>query len=110
MGHAITAEELLAEMKAMPATERNRFFTLLGAQLFQDETFTHEQVFGHLAGDTFTAQEAAEYLEVSIATFWRYVRSGKLTPAQRVGRSQMFATRDLKDFKRALREVKRKSG
>lgn len=108
MGHAITAEGLLAEMKTMPVAERSRFFTLLGAQLFQNDTFTHEQVFGHLAGDEFTAQEAAEYLEVSIATFRRYVRGGKLTPVHRVGRSQMFATKSLKDFKRSLREVRQK--
>ena len=106
MGHAISAEELLDEIKMMPVAERSRFFTLLGAQLFQVENFSHDQVFGHLANELFTAQEAAEYLEVSIATFRRYVRNGKLTPAQRVGRSQMFATRNLKDFKRSLREVR----
>ncbi|MHB8987858.1 MAG: helix-turn-helix domain-containing protein [Desulfobulbia bacterium] len=106
MGHAISAEELLDEIKMMPVAERSRFFTLLGAQLFQAENFSHDQVFGHLANELFTAQEAAEYLEVSIATFRRYVRNGKLTPAQWVGRSQMFATRNLKNFKRSLREVR----
>lgn len=106
MGHAISAEELLAEIKTMPVAERSRFFTLLGAQLFQAENLSHDQVFGHLANELFTAQEAAEYLEVSIATFRRYVRNGKLTPAQWVGRSQMFAARNLKDFKRSLREVR----
>jgi excisionase family DNA binding protein len=107
MRHAATAEELLAEMKAMPLVERSRFFTLLAEKFFQDDNFTHEQVFGHLADDSFTAQEASEYLEVSIATFRRYVQSGKLKPFHRVGRSQMFATRDLKAFKKSLREVKR---
>lgn len=107
MRHASTAEELLAEMKAMPSTERSRFFALLAAKFFQDDNFTHEQVFGHLADDTFTAQEAAEYLEVSIATFRRYVQSGKLKPFHRVGRSQMFATRDLKAYKQSLRDVRR---
>lgn len=105
MSHA-TAEELLAEMKALPLTERSRFFALLGAKFFQDDNFTHEQVFGHLADGLFTAREAAEYLEVSIATFRRYVRSGKLKPLHRLGRSQMFATRDLKTFKQSLRDVR----
>jgi excisionase family DNA binding protein len=103
MSHATTAEELLAEMKTMPPAERRRFFTLLAEKIFQDDDFTHEQVFGHLADDPFTAYEAAEYLEVSIATFRRYVQSGKIKPSHHVGRSQMFATRDLKDYKQFLR-------
>lgn len=103
MSHAITAEELLDEMKAMPSAERSRFFSLLGARFFQDDDFTHADVFGHLAGDAFTAREAAEYLEVSMATFRRYVQGGKIKPSQVVGRSQMFATSDLKALKRLLR-------
>jgi len=107
MQHITSAEELLAEMKAMPAAERSRFFALLGARIFQDDNYSHEQVFGHLADDTFTAKEASEYLEVSIATFRRYVQSGKFKPTHCVGRSQMFATRDLKTFKKLLRDIKR---
>lgn len=103
MSHTLTAEELLDEMKAMPAVERSRFFTLLGERFFQDGNFSHADVFGHLAEDAFTAQEAAEYLEVSIATFRRYVQGGRLIPTSVVGRSQMFAVRDLKAFKRRLR-------
>lgn len=107
MGHALTAEDLFAEIKGMPATERSRFFALLGEVLFQDVDCSHEQLFGHLADAEFTASEAAEYLEVSVPTFRRYVQSGRLRPANLVGRSQMFATRDLKVLKRSLREVKR---
>lgn len=107
MRHVTTAEELLAMMKAMPPIERGRFFTLLTEKLFQDDDFTHEQVFGHLAENPFTAHEAAEYLEVSIATFRRYVQSGKIAPMHHVGRSQMFATRDLQAYKQSLRDVKR---
>lgn len=40
MRHATTAKELLAEMKAMPSSERNRFFTLLATKLFQDDNFS----------------------------------------------------------------------
>ena len=100
MKQAITAERLLDEMKAMPAAELSRFFALLGARFLEDDNYTHQQMFGHLADDEFTAHEAAEYLEVSMATFRRYVRSGKLSPIHLVGRSQMFATRDLKALKR----------
>jgi excisionase family DNA binding protein len=38
----------------------------------------HQQLFGHLARDEFTADEAAEYLEVSMSTFRRFVASGRL--------------------------------
>jgi len=107
MGQATTAEELLAEMKMMPLSERSRFFNLLAANFFQDDNFSHEQVFGHLDSALFTAQEAAEYLEVSIATFRRYVQSGKLKPNHQVGRSQMFSTPDLKAYKKLLSNVKR---
>jgi len=107
MGHALTAEDLFAEMKTMPATERSRFFAMLGEVLFQGDDCSHEQLFGHLAEAEFTAPEAAEYLEVSMPTFRRYVQGGKLKPSHRVGRSQMFATRALKAFKRSLRDVKR---
>jgi len=44
-----------------------------------------------LAEDDFTAAEAAEYLEVSMATFRHFVRDGKLASHAEVGRSQLFA-------------------
>ena len=105
MGHAITAEELFATVRNMPSSERARFFSLLGAHAFQED-FSHEQVFGDLADDEFTAAEAAEYLEVSMATFRRYVQSEKINPSHVVGRNQLFSTKALKSFKQALREVK----
>ena len=101
MSHAMTAEELFQDLKAMPTTERSKFFMLLANTIFQEENYTHEQVFGHLATDEFTVQEAADYLEMSVANFRRYVQSGKLKPVNTVGRNQLFATRDLKAFKRA---------
>ena len=106
MNHAMTAEDLLSEIKAMPSSERGRFFALLGMKLFQDENATHEQVFGHLTDAEFTAQEAAEYLEISIATLRRYVQGGKLHPHNVVGRNQLFAAYDLRSLKRSLRNVK----
>jgi excisionase family DNA binding protein len=105
MGHTVTAEEVFATVRNMPSTERSRFFALLGANAFHDD-FSHEQVFGDLTDDAFNASEASEYLEVSMATFRRYVQSGKIKPSRIIGRNQLFATKDLKPFKRALREMK----
>lgn len=53
--------------------------------LFQNDDLTHDQVFGHLVDDVFTAHEAAEYLEVSIATFRCHVQSGKIKPSKTLG-------------------------
>jgi excisionase family DNA binding protein len=50
----------------------------------------------------FSAEEAAEYLEVSIPTLRRHVQSGKLKPSAVFGRSQLFSTSDLKLLKQKL--------
>ncbi|MEI8162040.1 MAG: helix-turn-helix domain-containing protein [Betaproteobacteria bacterium] len=106
MAHAMTAENLYQDLKHLPAIERQKFFVILSANAFRGEDLSHEQLFGHLAGDSFTAQEAAEYLEVSMSTFRRYVAGGKLNPSAAVGRNQMFAVPALKEFKRALKATK----
>jgi excisionase family DNA binding protein len=100
MAHALTAEDLYSEMKRMPNSERVRFFSLLASHVFQEEDFTHEQVFGETHHEPFSASEAAEYLEVSLPTLRRYVQSGKLLPNHVVGRNQMFSAQDLRTFKR----------
>jgi excisionase family DNA binding protein len=103
MAHALTAEDLFQDLKKMPTTERQKFFVILSTNAFRGEDMSHEQLFGHLKGDDFTAQEAAEYLEVSMSTFRRFVSSDKLNPSSMVGRNQMFAVADLKAFKNALK-------
>ena len=65
-------------------------------------SLTYEDVFGHLAGETFTVAEAAEYLDMSVPNFRRYVRRGQIAPTQTVGRNQLFGTRDLRALKHAL--------
>jgi len=100
MNHALTAEDLFTEMRRMPAVERARFFSLLTGNAFREDDFTHEQIFGHLQQEPFSASEAAEYLEVSVPTLRRYVQSGKLIPSHTVGRNQMFAANSLRAFKR----------
>ena len=71
MNHALTAQDLFSEMRRMPATERAKFFLLLSTNAFRDDDFSHEQVFGHLQQEPFSAGEAAEYLEVSVPTLPR---------------------------------------
>ncbi len=101
MSHALTAEDLFSEMKRMPTAERVKFFSLLTSNAFREDDFTHEQVFGQLQQEPFSAGEAAEYLEVSVPTLRRYVQSGKLVPSHLVGRNQMFSTQTLRAFKRS---------
>ncbi|PKO92555.1 MAG: DNA-binding protein [Betaproteobacteria bacterium HGW-Betaproteobacteria-1] len=106
MANAITAEDLYQDLKLMPASERQKFFVILSTNAFRGEDMSHEELFGHLAGDEFTAQESAEYLEVSMSTFRRFVTSGRLNPSSTVGRNQMFGVPELKAFKKALKTAK----
>jgi len=106
MAHAMTAEDLFQDLKKMPTTERQRFFVILSTNAFRGDDMSHKELFGHLAGDEFTAHEATEYLEVSISTFRRFVAGGKLNPSSTVGRNQMFAASELKAFKKALKTAK----
>lgn len=106
MAHVTTAEDLFQDLKQMPVVERQRFFAMLSTNAFRGADMNHEELFGHLAGDQFTAQEAAEYLEVSMSTFRRFVAGGKLNPGATVGRNQLFAVPELKAFKKALRTAK----
>jgi excisionase family DNA binding protein len=102
-----TAEDLFAAMTEMPPTERVRFFTLLGEAACERESFSYAEVFGDVLNAQFTVEEGAEYLEVSISTFRRYVQSKKIAPVHVVGRNQFFSAADLKSFKNSLRTVKR---
>jgi excisionase family DNA binding protein len=72
----------------------------LTSNAFRGDDFTHEQVFGHLQQEPFSAGEAAEYLEISVPTLRRYVQSGKLAPSHVIGRNQMFSAQMLRVFKR----------
>jgi excisionase family DNA binding protein len=106
MAHVITAEDLFRDLKQMPAPERQKFFVILSTNAFRDDDMGHEELFGHLTSDEFTAQEAAEYLEVSMSTFRRFVAGGKLTPSTTVGRNQMFSVPELRTLKKALKVAK----
>jgi DNA-directed RNA polymerase specialized sigma24 family protein len=101
-----TAEAVFQNLQNLPSKERTKFFQLLGEVSLDAENQRHEQVFGHLNGAEFTAAQAADYLDVSMSTFRRYVYTKRLKASGRIGRSDMFATKELKIFKRALRDVK----
>ncbi|PUA16840.1 helix-turn-helix domain-containing protein [Glaciimonas sp. PCH181] len=108
--NTVTAEQLFQALQAMPMEERVRFFSLLAINAFRDQhayqNLQDQQVFWHLDNDEFTAQEAADYLEVSIGTFRRYVYDGRIKPCSAPGITQLFATRNLKAFKHATHDVK----
>lgn len=106
MAHVATAEELFHELKRMPAIERQKFFVLLSTNAFRGENLNHEELFGHLSDDGFTAEEAGEYLEVSMSTFRRYLASGKLQPSATIGGNQLFSVADLKSFKKTRETAK----
>jgi len=94
----MTAEDIFSHVQQMPAKERIRFFSLIATSAFREDS-THEEVFGHLKNTRFSAEQAAEYLEVSLPTLRRYVQSGRLKPSCVVGRSQLFSTADLRRLK-----------
>lgn len=102
-----TAEAVFHELRQLPSNERAKFFQLLGEIVLKEENHSHEQVFGHLASAQFTAAQAAHYLDVSMSTFRRYVQAKRINACTRIGRSEMYATKDLKAFKRARHEVNR---
>jgi len=102
MTQYMTAEDLFAHVQKMSLKERIKFFSLIAINAFQDTDYTHEQVFRHLRNATFSAEEAAEFLEISVPTLRRYVQAGRLKPSSTLGRSQLFSTADLKLLKQKL--------
>ena len=103
----LTAEILITSLQRMPSSEREKFFSLLSKKAFaDDENIDHNQLFGHLQGSEFTADEAAEYLDVSIATFRRYCKQRKIIASSIVGTSHLYSLSALRELKNALKIVK----
>ena len=102
MTQCMTAEDLFAHVQKMSSKERIKFFSLIAINAFQDTDYTHEQVFGHLRNATFSAEEAAEFLEISLTTLRRYVQAGRLKPTSIIGRNQLFSSADLKLLKQKM--------
>jgi excisionase family DNA binding protein len=90
----------------MPSSEREKFFALLASKAFGEDNLNHDTLFGHLRGDEFTAAEAADYLEVSMPTFRRYIKAGKIKPSSEVGTSHLYPLAALRELKKALKLVK----
>jgi hypothetical protein len=104
--NTLTAEHVFADLQKLPLIERQQFFVLLSKAFNNEDNLSHQQVFGHLEGDLFTASEAAQYLEVSMATFRRYLKAGKLIAKSEVGANHLYALDDLRQFKQALKLTK----
>ncbi|WP_251370040.1 helix-turn-helix domain-containing protein [Polynucleobacter sp. JS-JIR-5-A7] len=98
----MTAEDLFAQVQKMSAKERIKFFSLIAINAFKEADYTNEQVFGHLRNATFSAEEAAEFLEISLPTLRRYVQAGRLQPSTVIGRSQLFSSDSLRLFKQKI--------
>lgn len=104
--NSITAEAVYENFSKLASSERAKFFALLAESSMPRQNFSHDEVFGYLAGEKFTAAEAAEYLDVSMSTFRRYVAQGQINATSEVGRNKLFSTKDLKAFKRSLQNIK----
>lgn len=104
-----TARELFSTLQQLPTDERQQFFMLLANSLGEQENFSHQQVFGDLENALFTATEAAEYLEISIATFRRYLKTQKIIADSGIGSTHLYSLSSLREFKKALRATRHKS-
>ena len=105
--NTITAEKVFSDLQKISSSEREKFFHLLAEKAFRDEdNCTHKELFGDLKDAYFTASEAAEYLEISMATFRRYVRDGKITAKSEVGSTHLFFLDDLRELKKAMKLMK----
>lgn len=105
--NTITAESILSDLKRASPSERQKFFNFLAESVFRDEgDSSHDELFGDLKNSYFTAHEAIEYLEISMPTFRRYLRSGKISARAEVGNSQLFLLDDLRRLKEAMKLLK----
>jgi hypothetical protein len=103
----LTAETLFTSLQQMPSSEREKFFSLLSKKAFSEgDNLSHVELFGHLQDSEFTADEAAEYLDVSIATFRRYCNQGKINASSIIGTSHLYPLAALRELKKALKIVR----
>jgi len=73
--------------------------------LNDQKDYSYNDVFGQLRTELFSAEEAANYLEISMPTLCSLVESKQLLPDQVIGSSQFFTTDDLKLIK-SLKAIK----
>jgi excisionase family DNA binding protein len=98
----ITAETIFNQLSKLSFSEQNHFFKLIASRVFntKKEHYSHEEVFSDIKNATFTSHEAAEYLEISMATFRRLIKARKLVAINQIGRSQIFSLDDLRSYKK----------
>jgi len=117
MNVILTAKQLFSTLRhtleKMPAGEREKFFVMVSTRAFlsdpndrRDNNLSHEELFGHLKDEEFTAKDAAAYLDVSIPTFRRYIAEGKITASSEVGSSHLYPLTTLRALKKALKLVR----
>lgn len=104
---APTAETVFQLFVQLAPTKRARIYCLHAEKGVGREIMRDENVFGHLAAADFTSKEAAEYLDVSPATFQRYVDAGRIQPRTTIGKSHLFSASELKTFKRFLQGIEK---
>jgi len=72
----------------------------------EQQSYTHEELFGDLKDAFFTTKEAAEYLEISSATLGRYIKDGKIQAKKVIGKNRLFDLKDLRKLKTAINLLK----
>lgn len=93
------AQSLFTKYQSLDKKQRVAFRALI-----QEENLTHDEVFGHLKGKEFGSKQAAEYLDVSIATFRRKVADGAIKASSVLGRNHLYLLDDLRALKRSIRK------
>jgi HTH-type transcriptional regulator/antitoxin MqsA len=81
-------------------------YTWLKQEAGLNEGINHQDIFGHLDTAELTANDAADYLEISIATFRRYIKSQKITASKVIGSTHLYSLASLREFKNALNLAK----
>lgn len=100
--NTLNAEKLFSSLQQLNNEERQHFFNLLSERAFgTPDNMTHQALFGDLKDAEFTAQEAAQYLDISIATFRRYLKDQKIVASSTVGNVHLYSLGELKKFRMA---------
>lgn len=94
-----SSQAFINQFRALPESEKTQVRSLINEQ-----NLSHEEVFGFLREEEFTVHEATEYLGISEPTFRRAVKAGKITASSTVGRSNLYALKDLRAFKKARKK------
>ncbi|MFA7243358.1 MAG: hypothetical protein WC091_24890 [Sulfuricellaceae bacterium] len=100
--NTLNAEQLFNSLQQLNNEERQHFFNLLSERAFgAPDNLTHQELFGDLKDAEFTALEAAQYLDISIATFRRYLKDQKIAASATVGNVHLYSLCDLRKFRMA---------